>query len=357
MSHGTDEARRGPAGQERVGVEGDHVADPPGHRRHASRDRRECRVARAREQAVELVELPALALPAHPLALARVPEALAVQQEETRAGGRRGAVARVETRDAVDGGGEEPIVLRPRLGGRVSPVRQEGEMEVSVRVGQEVDLQTADLFVDVRLAREQDGHHHQRPQALRHAVVKVEARERSRPEHRHHGAIDERDREVGGRDDGEGCQQDQGAETGAGHVRDEERQREEQGRHHRNRRDIARGRAGPEGAQEPSLGRNAVADRLFKERSPLGDQVVAGILGTLHRTGAGPRRGRDGSLRSGNGQPGDLELGAVGAPGEVLDRVTVLITRREVHGAEPGVGPEHVIDQADALEEVSPVER
>src|SRR6185436_18475812 len=93
VSHRADEAGRDSAGQERIGIEGDHVPHSWGHRRRAPADRDECRIARTREQAVELVELPALALPAHPCALARVPEPFAVEQEETRAAGRRGAIA------------------------------------------------------------------------------------------------------------------------------------------------------------------------------------------------------------------------------------------------------------------------
>ncbi len=99
-----------------------------------------------------------------------------------------------------------------------------------------------------------------------------------------------------------------------------------------------------------------VADLLLEHRSTVRDQVVAWILGATPDRGAGPLRGGGGSLRGGHRQAGDLELGAGRGPGEVLDRVTVLVAGREVHGSEGRAGPQGDVDEADALEEVGPVE-
>ncbi len=356
MGHGADQAGRGAAGQTGVGVEGDHVADPRGHVGGPPVDRGERRVARAREQVVQLVELPALALPSHPLALARVPEPPAVEQEKARPRRGRGPVAGVEPRDAVAGGRQEPIVLRHRLGGRVDPIREEGEVEVTGRVGEEVDLEPSDLLLDLGFARQQRRYHHEGPQARGNAVARLQTRQRHRPEHRHDRAVDERDREVGGRDDREEGQQGQPGERHAGGVRDQQGKRQEHAGHRRDGGQVAGGRAGEKGAQQPASGRDVVADLLLEDAAAVRDQVVARILGVAPGWRAGSLRGRGGPPGRGHREAGDLELGAGGGAGEILDRVTVLVAGREVQGAEGGAGAQRLVDEADALEEVGPVE-
>ena len=203
MGHGADQTVDDASGQMRVGVEGDHVADGGGHVGPPAARREERRVVRPPQEAVQLVELPALALPSHPLAFRLIPDAPAMEQEEALAAVGRATVAAVEARDPVDGGREEPIILRHGLGGRVGPVGQEREVDVTVRIGEVVDLETTDMLLDLGLAGEEGGHHDERSQARRDAVAQLEARQRPRAELIGDGAIDERDREVGGRDEGD----------------------------------------------------------------------------------------------------------------------------------------------------------
>ena len=66
VGHLADQPQRRVARQARVGVERDHVAHVGRHVRVAPADRHEGRVGRAAQQAVELLQLAALALPAHP---------------------------------------------------------------------------------------------------------------------------------------------------------------------------------------------------------------------------------------------------------------------------------------------------
>jgi hypothetical protein len=54
--------------------------------------------------------------------------------------------------------------------------------------------------------------------------------------------------------------------------------------------------------------------------------------------------------------PRHLELGSAGAARELLDGVTVAVAGREVHGAEVTVGSQRLVDEADAFEELGPVE-
>ena len=130
-----------------------------------------------------------------------------MEQEEALAGAGRAAVALVEARDAVDGGREKPIILRHGLAGRVGPVGQEREVDVTVRIGEVVDLEPTDMLLDLGLAGEEGGHHDERSQARRDAVAQLEARQRPRAELFGDGAIDERDGEVGGRDEGDQTEQ------------------------------------------------------------------------------------------------------------------------------------------------------
>ena len=89
----------GVARQARVGVERDAVADRRQHVQLADLGR-EARVGRAAQQAVELLDLAALALPAHPRVLAGVPLPVAMEQEEAIRIARR----RTRALSAVDAG-------------------------------------------------------------------------------------------------------------------------------------------------------------------------------------------------------------------------------------------------------------
>ena len=75
-----DQPARGPARQLRVGVQRYDVPDPRQDRQVADLDREAVRGLA--EQVVEVQELPALALPAHPGALGRVINVAPVEKEE-----------------------------------------------------------------------------------------------------------------------------------------------------------------------------------------------------------------------------------------------------------------------------------
>ena len=52
---------------------------------------------------------------------------------------------------------------------------------------------------------------------------------------------------------------------------------------------------------------------------------------------------------------GNVEFGAVGAARQFLDGAAIKIARREIHVAKRAAGREHVVHQADALEQLRPV--
>ena len=179
MRHRPDQAAGGVPRQTGIGIERDHVANGGGHDGRAPTRGHERRVVGPPEKPVELVEFPALALPPHPRALPLVPDSSAVEQEKALTAGGRGTVAPVEARDPLGRRGEEPIVVRHRLRGRVGPVGEEGEAEVAVRIGQEVDLQAIDVLFDLALVRQQGRHHDEGSQIRREAVAQLEARQRA----------------------------------------------------------------------------------------------------------------------------------------------------------------------------------
>ncbi len=165
VRHRAHQAARRVARHPRVGVQRDHVSDPRQARRVGAAHRIR-RVARAAEQPVELQQLAALPLPAHPAALRRVPEPAAMEQEETvRSAGMGGvvagglavpfglaiaagaardvgiAVSLVEGADALQRVADQRVVAGHGLVGRVGEVGEQGEAEARVRVGQVMGLE------------------------------------------------------------------------------------------------------------------------------------------------------------------------------------------------------------------------
>ena len=60
-------------------------------------------------------------------------------------------------------------------------------------------------------------------------------------------------------------------------------------------------------------------------------------------------RGHDGAVR-------DLDLGAIRAARQFLDGAAIEIARREIHLGKSARSGEHVVDKADALEQLSPID-
>src|SRR5204863_2513956 len=121
----TDQLSRSIAGQAGVTVERDAVADARQDLGIAHPDC-ETRIGGAPQQPVELLDLAALTLPAHPDALAAVPAASAM--EEVEAVGRAGRVARIECLDRRDRCPEYLVLARQVLARRVREVREQCEI-------------------------------------------------------------------------------------------------------------------------------------------------------------------------------------------------------------------------------------
>jgi hypothetical protein len=152
-----DEAGRGSLGQRGIGVERDHEANPLELGGLAFMDC-EAGVVVAPEQPVELVELSALALPAHPSTLDRVEAAFPVEQVE--GAGSIGITTPIEIRDAAHGLVEKSRVFgAPRLIG-FGEAGEQHETQIRAGVRQPVTLDLAQQMLHVLGAAEQARNHH-----------------------------------------------------------------------------------------------------------------------------------------------------------------------------------------------------
>ena len=76
-------------------------------------------------------------------------------------------------------------------------------MNVTVRTGEVVDFQAIDMLLDLGLVGQKGGHHDERSRARRDTVAQFQARQGPRAQQIRDGTVDERDREVRGRDEGD----------------------------------------------------------------------------------------------------------------------------------------------------------
>ena len=149
MRHRTNKSPDRADWQSGIGIERDDVADITRHGRRGTRHGEECRVRHATKQPVELMELAALALPPHPHSLARIPASCTMIEQKaiTAVGG--GAVSRIQPRNAFARRRQQLHIRRHVFGGRIGPVRQKGEPHVAVIVGEIMDFQPLDFFLDI----------------------------------------------------------------------------------------------------------------------------------------------------------------------------------------------------------------
>src|SRR5271166_3226331 len=147
MGHLSHKASRGAARETRIGIEGNHVADPARHGGRSATNPEEGRVRRAAKPPIQLVQLPALALPPYPLPLSLVPGPSPVEEEKSITVGCR-SVTLVQARDSRGGRAEELVVVLRALRCGVRPVREQSQPQIVVGAREEVDFETLDLLLD-----------------------------------------------------------------------------------------------------------------------------------------------------------------------------------------------------------------
>ena len=147
MRHLADQATHCVARQSGVRIKRHDVANAHRCSRRSEAHVHESGVGRAAQQAIQFVELAALALPSDPPRFTLIPDATPVQKEKTRSSRRR-AIARIQTRDAGRGGGDERSVAVGVLVQGVSPVGQQREMQIAFGAREVVNFETFDQVFD-----------------------------------------------------------------------------------------------------------------------------------------------------------------------------------------------------------------
>ena len=193
MRDDPDQCPRGAPRESRVGVQGEDVAHRREDRKVADLDG-ETGVVGGTQQAVELLDLPPLALPPHEDVLFRVPLAIAVEQEETVVP--VGRVPAVERLDTGHGRGQDLVVTGDRERLRVLEIAEDREVDPGVEVAERLHLQVRQEPVDLPHAAEEHGHDHHGAGALRDPFAEVEAGKPARWHERRHDALNEEYREL-----------------------------------------------------------------------------------------------------------------------------------------------------------------
>ena len=247
VSQGPDEPPHRAARHARIGVERDHVA-------HAWRSLAAGGVRRiggAPQQAVELVELAALALPTHVDVLGSVESPLAPKDSKAITAARRPSVPKVKACDAGLRHGEDlGVIFELRLGS-VQEVGQEREVKIAVVVGEEVHLEPLDQALDLCRIGEQHGHGDQRAQRRRNTVLERQLGQRPRRQQGREKALQESDRGLRSRPGGEHCQTEPRQRRRNGRSRDLPEEGQEAGGQNRRGAEVSRQAGSPHGSRQP----------------------------------------------------------------------------------------------------------
>ena len=311
----------------------------------------EARVGRPAQEPVQLLELPALALPAHPGALPLVPLPHAVEEEEAVPPAL--AEAGVQRLDAAAGRGEDGFVPGQLARRGVGEVAEDGEVDAGVEVPEREDLEVLELPLDALHAGEQRGHDHQGARVLRDAGREIESRQPPRRREARREALDDGDGHLARGHEEE--QRHEGAHpggralvTGVGHAGGDER-----GGRERERPEVERRGVGEHEPPEALPRTGAPREVGLELAAPPADEVVADVGGPRARP---LRLGR--LARALHRAQRDAHLGLAGALGELLDRLPVAVAGEELHAAVHAgrVALQHPLDQAHALDELGPVE-
>ena len=191
VRHRADECRRGVAGQHSIRVQRDDVADA-GKPLGLPLDDRKCSLLGAQQVAVELHELAALALPAHPDSVGLIQAPRTVEQVERRARLLAlGGVRRVERAHAVDGRGDDRVVTGLHLGGRVEKVAEEREADLRIAVREVLCLEMVERLLHRLRAAEQDGNDDDAAMLRRDAIREGHAREAVRRDEQRDELVDD----------------------------------------------------------------------------------------------------------------------------------------------------------------------
>ncbi len=206
VGHLSDQAACRFPRQPGVGIERNDVADARRNLKGTPIDVAEVRIGRSAQQPIQLVELPPLAFPSHPLPLHGAPDAAAVEQEETVTCGTL-AVKPVQSCNGLARHREKLLISGNIFGRGVCPVRQQRKIQLAFRRGEVVNLEPLDLLFDCGASGEQRGYDHQRSQMRWNTFAQRETGQDRCAEAPHDGTIQERDGGIERRNDAEESEQ------------------------------------------------------------------------------------------------------------------------------------------------------
>ena len=349
MGRDADQLLRGVARQAGVGVERDAVADG-GEDGAVAGFHREARVRGSPQETVPLLDLAALALPAHEDALARVP--LPHPVHEVEAVGAPLGVAGVEGLDPGTGGGQDRLVLRHLARGSVREVAEDREVDVRVEVSERQHLEVLEQLPDPLDARQERRHDDHGPRALRHPGEEVEAGEPPRSGEADAEALDDSDRHVTRRQQQEEGHPGERPRRAAVPVRVGEADAEKQDGQQADRPEVDGGGVGEDEASYATKETGTVRHVGLEIGAAPADEMVADV-GRPARAAALAGLAR--ALHRPEGHP---ELAVPGAVGQVLHGLAVAVAAQEVHPpVDRGRVPlQHSLDEAHRLEVLAPVE-
>ena len=347
MRHLADQAAHRFAGQAGVGIQRDHVANTCRCAGGDSPCLDEAGVLRASQQPVQLDELAALALPAHPALFARVPDAMAMQQQEAVAS-IAGTVALVELRDALRRFSEQFLVAPDMFGRGIAPIREQGEMQGASGAGEVMDFQPLHLLGNCGFADEQGGDHNHGPHRRRNSVAQFQGRQELSAEARGDRPVDDGHGQVLRREEAQQCQQEEPRIAHAGGADGHQRQRQNEPRHDGDGCDIAVDPTGPHQDRGPSS-QGCPASQFLLEGLPAAcQQMISWVCMAWTQAGTSAR-GCDGAVR-------DIQLRPPRMAREFLDGAAVEIARCEIHAPEGAARCQHLVHEAHTLDHLIPVE-
>ncbi|MND54153.1 hypothetical protein D3C80_452080 [compost metagenome] len=346
--HGADELPGGTARQLGVGVQGDDIAHVAECLQVAD-DPHEARVAVPAQHRIELGELAALALAAHPAALGGVPYAWPVKQKKARTA--RAWIFAVEGPDPFAGQVEQCLVFGPGLLTGIHEVAEQGKVQVLITVGQKAYFQPFDQFFDIAGIGQQGGHYHQRAGVLGNTVRVVQPWQEGRLDGQGHQPVHQADGQAAGAQQnrqGHGGQHRQMPALQANGAYEAPGQQARQQCHWHQvecqRRPVQQ--ALPALAQRHPRGQVLLQQRQAGPR-----QVEAHVPSRFTRRGACclgqlDRRARHGGLA-------EFTVAC-----KALDAVPVVVTAGEVHGGVNGrrVAVQRLFDMAQVFDEQLPVD-
>ncbi len=349
MGQRPHQKRRGLRREDRVGIEGDDVANVP-ERRRIAHDCGEGLKGAAPQEPVELGELPPLPLPPHPHTLPRVPAPRAMEEIE-RVVGAVGVPA-VQLANAGRRGLEDRRVARPRLRRSVGEVAQDREMEVRLAVGEILDLEVLEGLAYRLDAVEERRDDHRRPELRRHAAgwAQIQLGEDPRRQERRDELVHHVHRDVVRREQGE--QQHGGprrARLRAGQPEHGRERRHSAGEHAADEHHV---RVTAHPAVQPFAGGGLIPGRALERGAALVHEVVAHVRAARVGRVVGGGGAREVVREAGHGR-----FVPPGPPGNALHDVAILVARRERHAlvGACGIFAQHRLHDALPLDERLPV--